>query len=208
MPTSRTPFVWWVRAIGATWNWAFAHALLIVFAVGFGFGSIGHCAQLQPADAFVPAVNAFDGIFTPRLELPPADRKYADWGSTGLVVVSVAKDFYDALKAPNRTDALIRFTIRDGSTAAIAEALKLIVHRTRPDGSNDHSWPSEHTMFAILLASQCGGGGPGPGFSLSIPLAFGTGAGRIMAGKHFASDVLSGAGIGWVIGHYTRGNCK
>jgi hypothetical protein len=78
-------------------------------------------------------------------------------------------------------------------------ALKLVVQRERPDGSNHHSFPSGHAANAFTVASV---------FAthykkLAVPAyAFGTfvAVSRMAAQKHFFSDVVAGSGLGWTIG--------
>lgn len=67
----------------------------------------------------------------------------------------------------------------------INEVLKRIVKRTRPDGSDNKSFPSMHTMFATVNAS-------GWRYSLSITTAWERGA----ADKHYITDTAFGFGLG------------
>ena len=157
-------------------------------------------AQITTGDlinSIVPATNAIDGAVTPRFVLPVHDQIYAGIASDVTVGLSIGMDTLHSWQSPNRKAAFTCQAIRDGAVLGISELLKLIVHRERPDMSDNMSWPSEHTMFA---AASTGG----PSLAFVIPITIGTGAGRIMANKHYLSDVLSGALIGSVSGHYTR----
>ena len=84
-------------------------------------------------------------------------------------------------------------------TYTVTGLLKHAVNRTRPNG-DDLSFPSGHTAAAWTVAAvvqrRCGGW---PG-GIAIGLAVLTGAGRIEDYKHYASDVVAGAFIGWIIG--------
>ena len=179
----------------------YAAALTTLFLCSFvlGLAATGHC-QITAADTVVPAVNAFDGLFTPRLELPPPQRKYAEWSSDLTVAASLAADTWYSWKSPNRRAAFTCQGLRDGVIIGVTEVVKRLVHRTRPNGSDQLSFWSEHTA---LTASATGGYGIG----FVLPLSLGTAAGRIGGGDHWASDTIAGGAFGALVGHYTR-SCK
>lgn len=161
---------------------------------------IGARSGADVAASGTSAVNAFDGLFTPRLELPSADRKYAEWSSDLTVAASLAADTWYSWKQPNRRAAFTCQGIRDGVIIGVTEIVKRLVHRTRPNGADTLSFFSEHTA---LTAGATGGYGIG----FVLPITFGTAAGRISGGDHWASDTLVGGAFGAMVGHYTRG-CK
>lgn len=74
--------------------------------------------------------------------------------------------------------------------------LKYTVKRERPDGSNDRSFPSAHTMFAFQGATFIH---QRYGFTYSLAAYIGAtfvGYSRIEADKHYLGDVIAGAAIG------------
>mgnify|MGYP003096824372 FL=1 len=86
--------------------------------------------------------------------------------------------------------------------------LKQTTHVTRPDGSNEHSFPSGHTatafMTATMLTKEYGHRSPWIGIG-AYSVATATGMMRMANNKHWLSDVLTGAGIGILsteIGYY------
>ena len=84
-------------------------------------------------------------------------------------------------------------------TVATTSIIKAGVNRTRPNGE-DYSFPSGHTAAAFTTAgvvTRRYGGWLG---GLSIGLGILTGMGRMEDTKHYASDVVAGATIGWIIG--------
>jgi len=84
-------------------------------------------------------------------------------------------------------------------TYATTSIIKAGVNRTRPNG-DDYSFPSGHTAAAFTTAgvvTRRYGGWLG---GLSIGLGVLTGMGRMEDMKHYASDVVAGATIGWIIG--------
>ena len=81
----------------------------------------------------------------------------------------------------------------------VVNTLKQTTHVVRPDGSNDHSFPSGHTatafMTATMLTKEYGHKSPWVGIG-AYTTASATGLMRMANNKHWLSDVLTGAGIG------------
>jgi membrane-associated phospholipid phosphatase len=78
--------------------------------------------------------------------------------------------------------------------------LKHTVHRTRPDGSDQLSFPSGHTSTAFSLAAVAN---HHYGWKVGVPayvLASGIGLSRIESNRHNLSDVLAGATLGLIVG--------
>lgn len=117
-------------------------------------------------------------------------RPIADWVSTGLVGVNVAGDTIGAWRADDRRHAFLGLACRDAIAIGVSEVVKRLVHRTRPDGSDRMSMPSEHTALAVAT------GGWSVGFGYTI--AIGAGELRGAANKHHVSDIGVGFGVGLV----------
>lgn len=83
--------------------------------------------------------------------------------------------------------------------ASVVNSLKYTSNVIRPDGSNNHSFPSGHTatafMTATMLTKEYGHISPWIGIG-AYASASATGLMRIANNKHWLSDVLTGAGIG------------
>lgn len=79
-------------------------------------------------------------------------------------------------------------------------ALKLAVHRRRPDGSDHLSFPSNHASgsFAVasVLAKRHGWGLGVPAFLIAGLVSWA----RLAADKHFLTDTLFGAALGTAVG--------
>ena len=96
-----------------------------------------------------------------------------------------------------------RMLLSDAFAAAIMGAtvntLKTTTNVTRPDGSNNHSFPSGHTamafMAATMLNKEYGDRSPLIGVG-AYSVATATGLMRMANNKHWLSDVMVGAGIG------------
>lgn len=83
--------------------------------------------------------------------------------------------------------------------AAAVNSLKTTSKVMRPDGSNNHSFPSGHTATAFMTATMLSKeyGGRSPWYSIgAYSVATATGLSRMMNNKHWLSDVMVGAGIG------------
>ena len=83
--------------------------------------------------------------------------------------------------------------------AGIAGTLKNTTNVTRPDGSDNKSFPSGHTatafMTATMLTKEYGSVSPWIGVG-AYSVAVATGLMRVANNRHWLSDVLTGAGVG------------
>jgi len=82
----------------------------------------------------------------------------------------------------------------------LTQIAKLAIARTRPDGTNNRSFPSGHaagaSCSAVVLWHNCGA-------DVGIPVAavaLYTCLSRVNLGRHFPSDVLMGAAVGTACG--------
>ena len=83
---------------------------------------------------------------------------------------------------------------------AYSEVIKVAVGRERPNGQDNRSFPSGHTSNAFALAAVAEGH---YGWKIGVPayaLAGLMGVSRINEDKHWLSDVVAGAGLGWIVG--------
>lgn len=82
------------------------------------------------------------------------------------------------------------------ASVAVSYALKYTVKKERPDGSDRHSFPSNHSGFsfagATFLQKRYGWKWGVPAYIVSGYVAWG----RVYSRKHDAWDVLAGAAIG------------
>lgn len=85
-------------------------------------------------------------------------------------------------------------------TGAYTSALKLTVHRGRPDGSNKLSFPSGHTSNAFAFATIADHYYGHRAGAAAYAVAGLIGISRMERNKHHASDVLAGAALGVIVG--------
>jgi len=80
------------------------------------------------------------------------------------------------------------------------ELIKVAVGRERPNGEDNQSFPSGHTSNSFALAAVAE---RHYGWKLGVPayLAAGlVGASRLEQNKHYLSDVVAGAALGYIVG--------
>ncbi len=83
---------------------------------------------------------------------------------------------------------------------AYTEILKVAVGRERPNGQDAKSFPSGHTSNAFALATVAE---RHYGWKVGVPaylVAGLVGASRIQQDKHYLSDVVAGAALGYIVG--------
>lgn len=87
-----------------------------------------------------------------------------------------------------------------GIMAGLTESLKHTVSEVRPDGTSADSWPSGHTAVSFVGATILHreyGMTRSPWFSMAgYGVATATGMLRVLNNRHWAGDVMAGAGIG------------
>ena len=175
-------------------------------------------AALRDPNTWVPAVGA--GVFL----ATDWDRELSDWArrenplfgseasanraSDVLMYTSVGGALASSLWVPKNAARPHRLVVQVGAIAAngvATQVLKYAVGRTRPDNSNDLSFPSGHASAAFNGATLMRRNfvqmnlQPASRTILNvgaISLAVGTAWARVEAGVHYPSDVLAGAALG------------
>jgi len=167
-----------------------------------GRASSGSATRVIAILVRVVLVGAGTGVASAetRPQLPASgQRRAADIASWVTVVAAVTLDTRASGEAPDRERALVRQGIRLGVTAGVVFAAKRFVHRARPcapDGCGaddpDQSFFSGHAATAFQARR-------GPRLAVFLPLAISTGGLRVAAGKHWLTDALVGAGVGYAV---------
>lgn len=121
------------------------------------------------------------------------------------------------LARPRLADAALHTAVAYALGNVVASAGKPVIGRHRPDttGSpwrfhpfagrgSSHSWPSAHTLHAFTIAGAVAEeAGAGWATATAYGAATVVGWSRVYADEHWASDVVSSAVLGAVIGHTT-----
>lgn len=106
--------------------------------------------------------------------------------------------------AKNDSEGVKEFSYALGGTYLAATALKKSIHSTRPDGSDNESFPSRHTAvaFAAVRYMDKRYGAELAPFTPWLYAAAGlTGVSMVQAHKHHGQDVLAGAALGFGMAH-------
>jgi membrane-associated phospholipid phosphatase len=144
------------------------------------------------------AAAALLALPSPALASPHGWDRASSIGRTGLVAVSLG---LPAIKGD--WSGAARAGVAMGGTSLVTYGLKRAIPETRPDGSDNQSFPSGHTSVsfaaAASLESRYGWQAGLPAFAVA---AF-VGVARVEAKKHFIGDVLAGAAIGTAAGFLT-----
>lgn len=142
-------------------------------------------AQATPLDRLTPPLPT------------TGEQRAADLASWGTALATVALDSQASWRCVDRVRCFEMQGLRTGVTYGAVYLVKWAVHRTRPCapacGSDDpsQSFYSAHTALAFQAIG-------GPRLAIVLPFAIGTGGLRIAADKHYLTDVLVGAGAGWL----------
>lgn len=107
-------------------------------------------------------------------------------------------------------DAALVATEAQLLTAAFSEGFAYSTARSRPADSNDpftfkfgrDSFPSAHASQAFAVAAVISDRFDQPAGAIAYGLAGLVGLSRLVQDKHWASDVVGGAALGWAIGHF------
>lgn len=105
------------------------------------------------------------------------------------VGISIGLDTIDSWKSTDRKRAFIKQGERTIILILSDEISKRVFHRTRPDNSDNLSFPSEHTGFAAMNRR----------WEIQVPLMTSTGYLRIAANKHYLTDVIVGGLVGSLV---------
>jgi membrane-associated phospholipid phosphatase len=145
-----------------------------------------------------------DNTIKTRLEGKAEDFGVAGQGFGGATVMApLALSFFTAGRFAS--DTRFRAASYDVGQALIVtglytDILKRAANRTRPDFSNNKSFPSGHTSNAFALATVVNAHYGRKAGAAAYAVAGLVGASRIERNKHYLSDVVAGAALGVIVG--------
>ena len=151
--------------------------------------SAGLSAQALPVDRVAPA-------------WPEGQQKAANIASNVALWSAVAVDTWGSWRAEHRRTAFLRQGLRLGIAGGASALIKRLVQRQRPCApacgleQADASFLSGHTALAFSTT--------GTQIQITVPLAASTGYLRVAAKKHWVTDVLAGAAVGWAADRISR----
>jgi len=137
------------------------------------------------------------GVPDPSIGFGKALEKAGGWPSAaGVFGVFTAGRFVHGPRFRAMSYDLLNATLVN---AGYTTLLKTVVVRERPDQSNDSSFPSGHASNAFTLATVAelhyGWRVGGPAYAVAAAV----GVSRIVRDKHYLSDVLAGAALGYIV---------
>lgn len=171
-----------------------------------GFFSPANARPLLFGAALAGAGSTFDQSARSFFVESPRARAFGQAGATlgGSTVMGPATiGMFFAGRASH--DSRFRALTYDGMQATLVAGtytsiLKHVVGRTRPDASSDLSFPSGHTSQAFAWAAVVDHHYGRKAGLAAFATAGLIGVSRLERNKHYVSDVLAGATIGWVAG--------
>lgn len=147
--------------------------------------------------------------------------KFNSWGSpgtllglnAGVVAIGVASESYGASSKLKDT-GLVSFEA-EGFAIVATSVLKMVTDRARPESNQgtthfrpftgvDGSFASTHVSASFAVATVFAERYQGAGW-IAYPLAVLISSAMVYTNKHFSSDVVAGALIGYGLGHFING---
>jgi hypothetical protein len=144
--------------------------------------------------------------------------KFSTWGSpgvllglnAGVIAIGVASESYGA-SSKLKDVGLVSFEA-EGFAIVATSALKFVTGRARPDqyegtthfrpfSGFDTSFASTHASASFAVATVFAERYSGAGW-IAYPLAMLISGAQVYTNKHFSSDVVAGALIGYGLGHF------
>jgi len=158
-----------------------------------------HCCRAASTVLMIALFSAHLAAQEPsRFAWSPSHQDEARSLSDALAGAQGALYLKHIMDAPDQKRAWTCGALRMGVTFGATSLVKLLVHRERPDGSNDHSFWSGHSANSMAMA--------GWNYGVGVPISLGTGYLRVAGNKHWWGDVAAGWGAGALANLICRGD--
>ncbi len=169
--------------------------------------------SLLPTVAGVTAAGT-SSIFDQRVQNYFGAERRAEWiGDVGNIIgnpltvgATAGTLFFASYKTSNQRFRAMSFDLTQGFLIdlGMTAALKAAIRRERPDGSNNHAFPSGHASATATAATIVSHYYPKAAIPAYLLAAF-TGFSRIEKNRHWLSDTVAGAVQGIIIGRTVVG---
>jgi len=133
--------------------------------------------------------------------IPEFEDHLDDWGQIAPGVLALGLSIGGVEGTHNTARSAGSWALGTGIMMLGVHGVKNLTHVLRPNGSNTHSFPSGHTASAFAAARYLHReyGEVSPAYPIiGYTIAAGTGTFRQLNDAHWLSDVLVGAGLGYV----------
>lgn len=173
---------------------AFRPVQLVAPAVLVGAGTLVHCFAHDCID-----IQFSDGISAWRGAAPEFEAD--DYVQYLPFVMAVGLGFLGPDADHVFWERTVELAFTAASLAVVTQTMKHLISSPRPNGVDDHSFPSGHTATAFagaeLVRMEYGPGWGAAAYTIASGVAFL----RIYNKWHYLSDVLAGAGVGILCAH-------
>lgn len=145
-------------------------------------------------------ITPVDAFITKYLKWDDTERagKYSD---NALNLMAVAPYIYALAEKERRWKRVSTVAVVQIFNVTLTDTIKVWAQRTRPNGKNARSFPSGHTSAAFVSAGLICGMHK-KSCPAAIVAASSVGYFRLAANWHYFSDIVVGAGIGFMNGKY------
>lgn len=128
-------------------------------------------------------------------------RRFDDYVQYAPLAMNLGLGFAGVPTEHHWIDRFIETGISYASLTILSRGMKAVINSPRPDGVDNKSFPSGHTGLAFtgaeLVRMEYGWGWGGAAYALATSVAFM----RLYNNKHWASDLIFGAGLGILCAH-------
>ena len=152
--------------------------------------------------AAIPVDDRVTGFFKDTSHWQGFDTLGKQIGKSQLLGPAIGLSFLLSRTTENTDFQKFTYSLAQGFivNSALTGGLKVITNRERPDRASHTSFPSGHTsnsfMWATVVSQHYGWKAGVPAYALASYV----GTSRLKSRKHYLTDVLAGAVVGYIVG--------